>query len=78
MEFGDLSFTGFDAVVIGIIGFSAILSFSRGFSREIISIVALLIGLAGALFVFGRYQSGILEFIRPQWLGNAFFNWQCL
>ncbi|MEE9273056.1 MAG: CvpA family protein [Robiginitomaculum sp.] len=72
MEIGGITLLGFDVVVLGVIGFSAILSFARGFSRELISIIALLIGLAGALFVFGHYQVAVLDFIRPAWLGNAF------
>lgn len=71
MEVAGTSFGGFDVVVFLIIGFSGILSFARGFSREFISIVALLIGLAGALFLFGRYQIDVQGFIKPDWLADA-------
>ncbi len=71
MEFGAWTFTGFDVVVLIILGFSAILSFARGFSREFISLLALVIGLAAALFVFGRYQISVQQFIKPSWLSDG-------
>jgi membrane protein required for colicin V production len=71
MEIGAWTFTGFDVVVLIILGFSAILSFARGFSREFISILALVIGLVGALFLFGRYQISVQNFIKPSWLADT-------
>lgn len=71
MDIGPWTFGGFDIVVFLILGFSGILAFARGLSREIISLLALLIGLAGALFVFGRYSIDVQNFIRPSWLANA-------
>ncbi|MBL4870780.1 MAG: CvpA family protein [Robiginitomaculum sp.] len=71
MDIGPLTFGGFDIVVFLILGFSGILAFARGLSREIISILALLIGLAVSLFVFGRYRIGVQNFIRPSWLADG-------
>jgi len=71
MDVGAMSFGGFDVVVFIILGFSAILSFARGFSRELISIISLLLGLAGALFIYGRYRVDAQNFIRPTWLADA-------
>ena len=71
MDIGPWTFGGFDVVVFLILGFSGILAFARGLSREIISILALLIGLAGALFVFGRYRIDVQNFIRPSWLADG-------
>lgn len=71
MEIGAMTFTGFDVVVFIILGFSGILSFARGFSRELISILALLIGLAASLFVYGRYRVDAQSFIQPTWLADA-------
>ncbi len=71
MDIGPWTFGGFDIVVFLILGFSGILAFARGLSREIISILALLIGLAGALFVFGRYRIDVQNFIRPGWLADG-------
>jgi membrane protein required for colicin V production len=71
MDIGSWSFGGFDVVVFIILGFSGILSFARGFSRELISILALLIGLAAALFVYGRYRVDAQNFIQPTWLADA-------
>ncbi len=71
MNIGPWTFGGFDVVVFAILGFSGILAFARGLSREVISILALLIGLASALFVFGRYRIDAQNFIRPSWLADG-------
>lgn len=71
MDIGPWTFGGFDVVVLSILAFSGVLSFARGLSREIISILALLLGLAGALFVFGRYRIDVQNFIRPSWLADG-------
>lgn len=71
MEVAGTTFGGFDVVVFIILGFSAILAFSRGFSRELISLISLLIGVAGALFLFGRYQINVQNFIKPAWLADG-------
>lgn len=71
MNIGPWTFGGFDVVVFGILAFSGILAFARGLSREVISILALLSGLAGALFVFGRYRVDAQNFIRPSWLADG-------
>lgn len=71
MEIGATTFGGFDVVVLIILGFSGILSFARGFSRELISILSLLIGLAASLFVYGRYRVDAQSFIQPTWLADA-------
>ena len=71
MNIGGMEFGGFDTVVFIILGFSAILAFARGLSREVISILALLVGLAGALFVFGRYRVDAQSFIKPSWLADG-------
>jgi membrane protein required for colicin V production len=71
MDIGGITFGGFDVVVFVLLAFSGILSFARGFSREIISIIALLVGLAGALFIYGRYRVDAQNFIQPAWLADG-------
>lgn len=71
MEIGPWTFGGFDVVVFIILSFSGILAFARGLSREIISILALLIALTASLFIFGRYSVSVQDFIKPAWLANA-------
>jgi len=71
MEFAGTTFGSFDTVVLIILGISGILAFVRGISREIISIIALLIGVIGALFLFGRYQINVQSFIKPAWLADG-------
>ena len=62
---------GFDLVVFIILGFSGLLAFIRGLSRELISIIALTIAVVGALFVFGHYQLGFQNFIKPAMLADV-------
>ena len=71
MDIGGFTFGGFDVVVLVLLGFSGILSFARGFSREVISVISLLLGLAGALFIYGRYRIDAQNFIQPTWLADA-------
>lgn len=71
MEIAGTTFGGFDVVVFIILGFSGILAFARGISRELISIIALLVGVVGALFLFGRYQINVQGFIKPAWLADG-------
>lgn len=71
MEVAGTTFGGFDIVVFIILGFSGILAFTRGISRELISIIALLIGVVCALFIFGRHQINVQNFIKPAWLADG-------
>ncbi len=65
MDIASTTIDGFDLVVFIILGFSSLLAFMRGFSRELISVIALVIAVVGSLFVFGRYQLGFQNFIKP-------------
>jgi len=71
MEVAGTTFGSFDTLVLIILGISGILAFVRGLSREVISIISLVIGLAGALFLFGRYQINVQSFIKPAWLADG-------
>ncbi len=62
---------GFDLVVFIILGFSGLLAFMRGLSRELISIIALAVAVVGALFVFGRYQLGFQTYVKPAMLADV-------
>ncbi len=72
MEVAGTAFGSFDIAVLVILGISGLLAFSRGISREIISIIALTVGMVGALFLFGRYQINVQSFIKPAWLADSF------
>lgn len=71
MEVAGTTFGSFDIIVLIILGISGLLAFSRGLSREIISIISLTIGMVGALFLFGRYQINVQSFIKPAWLADG-------
>ena len=70
MSIGPWDFGGFDIVVLLILGISGVMAFARGFVREIVSIIALVVGIFAALFLFGRFQGRALDLIQPAWLGN--------
>jgi len=71
MDVAETAIGGFDLVVFIILGFSGLLAFMRGLSRELISIIALVVAVAGTLFVFGRYQLGVQKIIGSAMLADV-------
>ncbi|WP_017932234.1 CvpA family protein [Robiginitomaculum antarcticum] len=71
MSIGPWDFGGFDIVVLLLLVISGLMSLSRGFLREIVSIAALVAGLLAALFLFGRFQNAVQDMIQPLWLANG-------
>ncbi len=71
MSIGSYVFTGFDVVVLLICLISLLMAASRGFARELVSLLALVIAGAVALFVFGRFRFAAQGFITPSWLADG-------
>lgn len=71
MTIGPWDFGGFDIVVLLILFISGLMALSRGFVREIVSIIALVAGIVAALFLFGRFQGLANEHIKPPWLADG-------
>lgn len=71
MSIGPWDFGGFDIVVLLILFVSGLMALSRGFVREIVSIIALIAGLIAALFLFGRFQGAANTLIQPSWLADG-------
>ena len=71
MSIGPWTFTGFDIAVLVLLLVSMLMAMSRGFFRELISIVSLIVGLIATLFVWGRYQGAAQSFIQPAELANV-------
>ena len=72
MSIGPWDFNGFDIVVLLILLISLLMAASRGFMRELTSIMALLIATVGALFIYGRFRFAAHEFIKsPSWLADV-------
>jgi len=71
MNIGPFTFTGFDVVVLLICLVSLIMAMSRGFARELISVLALIISGTIALFIFGRFRFAAQDFIQPSWLADG-------
>jgi len=71
MTIGDIAFNGFDIVVLGVVLISLFMAAARGLARELISILALVIALAAALFIWGRFRFAAQDFIDPEWLADV-------
>lgn len=71
ISIGGIEFNSFDVVVLILLGVSLLYAASRGFSREIISILALLLAAIITLFIWGQYRFAMQEVISPAWLANA-------
>lgn len=71
MSIGPFSFNGFDVVVLVILLISLIIAIQRGFLREVLSLVALLLAGVLTLFVWGRFRYDVQDFINPTWLADV-------
>ena len=71
MSIGPYIFTGFDVVVLLVCLVSLLMAASRGLARELVSVLALIIASAIALFIFGRFRFAAQDFIQPNWLADG-------
>ena len=71
MEIGGTALNGFDIVVLGVVLISLLMAASRGLYRELVSVVALVVGLVAALFLWGRFRPAAQDFISPSWLADG-------
>ena len=71
MSIGPFAFNGFDVVVLVILLISLIIALQRGFLREVLSLVALLMAGILTLFVWGQFRYQVQGFISPSWLADA-------
>jgi len=70
MSIGPWDFNGFDIAVLLVLITSLLMAASRGFIREVISILALIVSIVIALIVFGQFGMAARDFISPSWLAN--------
>jgi uncharacterized membrane protein required for colicin V production len=71
MSIGPWTFTGFDIAILVLLLVSMLMAMSRGFFRELISIVSLIVGIVVTLFVWGRFQGAAQSVIQPAQLANV-------
>ena len=64
-------FNGFDTAVLVLLGVSALFAFFRGFLREAISIIALVVAVVVALFVFGQFRYDVQGVVSPPELADG-------
>jgi membrane protein required for colicin V production len=63
ISIGSFEFNGFDTAVLVLLFVSALFAFGRGFLREIISILALVIAVILTLIVYGQFRYGLRDMI---------------
>ena len=68
---GPFDFNGFDVGVLVILIISLLYAASRGFVREVISILSLLVAAMVTLFVWGQFRFQMQGMIQPTWLADA-------
>lgn len=63
--------TGFDILVLIVVGVSALLAFARGFVREVLSMLALVLGILAALWGLPVFRDGARDHIDPPWMADV-------
>lgn len=71
IKIGPYNFNSFDTLVLVILLISLLYAASRGFMREVISLLSLLVAAMVTLFVWGQYRFTMQGFISPSWLADA-------
>jgi membrane protein required for colicin V production len=66
-----LGLTQFDVIVLVLLAISAAIGFARGAIREVVALLALLMGAAAAIFSLHQSAPIARSFIHPDWLGTA-------
>lgn len=71
MSIGPYDFGGFDIFILIILLISGVLAMSRGFFREVISLIALVVGVIATAFLLGQYSVPLQESVSPSWLADG-------
>ncbi|WP_298917500.1 CvpA family protein [uncultured Algimonas sp.] len=71
LSIGPYSFNGFDTAVLVLLLISGLYAFARGFLREIVSILALVVSAALTLFVYGQFRFAVRGMISPPELADG-------
>jgi membrane protein required for colicin V production len=63
--------TGFDILVLVIVAVSALLAFARGFVREVLSMMALVLGVLAAIWALPVFRDPVRGMIQPGWMADT-------
>ena len=63
--------TGFDILVLIVVGVSALLAFARGFIREVLSMAALVVAILAVLWGLPVFRAPVRELIEPGWIADT-------
>ena len=63
--------TLFDGLVVAVLVISSVLAFLRGFTNEVLSILAWVVGALAALWLFPYGTPILRQFVSPDWLAAA-------
>jgi len=66
-----LGLTQFDIIVLVLLLISAAVGFARGAMREVIALVALIVGALVAVFTLSESAPAVRHVIHPDWLGTG-------
>jgi len=71
MSIGPWDFNGFDIAVLVICLISFLMAMSKGLGKELISMLALVVGIIATLFVWGQYRPLAYNYVQPDWLADG-------
>lgn len=63
--------TGFDILVLIVVGISALLAFARGFVREFLSMIALVLAVLAAIWGLPVFGEAVRGMVQPNWIANT-------
>lgn len=63
--------SGFDVLVLFVVGLSAVLAFARGFVREALSMAALAIAVLAVLWGFPVFREPVRGVVEPGWVADV-------
>lgn len=71
MSIGGWALNGFDIAVLVICLISFLMAMSKGLVKEVISMIALIVGIIATLFVWGQFRPNMHGIISPEWLADG-------
>lgn len=71
MSIGGWALNGFDIAVLVICLISFLMAMSKGLVKEIIAMIALIVGIIATLFVWGQFRPNMHVYIKPEWLADG-------
>lgn len=71
MSIAGVALNGFDIAVLVICLISFLMAMSKGLVKELIGLIALVVGIIATLFVWGQFRPNMHSLIKPEWLADG-------